>query len=106
MPLKNVCDNHGLHQLVREPTRDEYLLDFVLTDVDGSRSMVEHAIADHKATYTLMKIPVPASKAFVRSVWHFKGAHWDNLRNHSKHCLNVHQIPNAPASPRVPTHPE
>ena len=31
--LRSVCDNLGLLQLTREPTRQQYLLDLVLSDV-------------------------------------------------------------------------
>ena len=31
--LKELCENHGLIQIVREPTRNQYLLDLYLTDI-------------------------------------------------------------------------
>ena len=33
--LEDTCRDEGLKQLVREPTREEYLLDLVLSDLDG-----------------------------------------------------------------------
>ena len=46
--LKTFCDNQGLQQMVKERTQSDYLLDLLLTDVDGVRCKVLPKIADHK----------------------------------------------------------
>ena len=45
--LKDICDKYGLKQLVKEPTRGEYLLDLVLTNRNDVRVCVLSKIADH-----------------------------------------------------------
>ena len=54
--LKSFCDYHGLIQIVREPTRQEYLLDLAVTDIHGASSEVMPKIADHKGV--LIKLPL------------------------------------------------
>ena len=39
--LQDLCEEVGLQQLVREPTRGEYLLDLVLSDFEGVKCKVE-----------------------------------------------------------------
>ena len=46
--LKQVCDEAGLTQKVTKPSRDEHLLDLVLTDIPGTTTQVSAGIADHK----------------------------------------------------------
>ena len=46
--LEETCNEHGLRQLVRELTREEYLLDLVLTDIEEVMCSVEHEVSDHK----------------------------------------------------------
>ena len=53
--LKEACDDCGLTQYVRGPTRGEYLLDLCLSDLSTCNVSVGHAIADHK--YVLCKTP-------------------------------------------------
>ena len=55
--LKAFSENYGLHQLVKEPTRNEYLLDLLLTDIAGAKVKVGSYVADHK--YLLAQIPAP-----------------------------------------------
>ena len=45
--LQDVCRNHGLEQKVKAPTRNEYLLDLVLTDVKAVKCTVSKKVADH-----------------------------------------------------------
>ena len=45
--MKVLCDQFGLLQLVREPTREQYLLDLFLSDLPEIRMKVLPAIADH-----------------------------------------------------------
>ena len=53
--LKAFSENYGLHQLVKEPTRNEYLLDLLLTDIAGAKVKVGSYVADHK--HLLVQIP-------------------------------------------------
>ena len=57
--LKEVCDDHALQQLIREPTREEYLLDLCLTDLSQCRAQTLPRIADHKGLLVTLRTPVP-----------------------------------------------
>ena len=46
--LQDACDDIGLRQIVTKPTRDDHLLDLVLTNVSCVRTSVLPCIADHK----------------------------------------------------------
>lgn len=79
--LRSVCDAAGLQQLVWEPTRGEYILDLLLTDIDGVKCKVLPKVADHNAL--LVKWPLPAPKSIVieRTVWNYKEVDWDGLKS-------------------------
>ena len=57
--LKDICDDHGLQQLVRKPTRGDYLLDLLLTDLDDCKIEVFEEIADHKGILAKFSLPCP-----------------------------------------------
>ena len=78
--MKCYCDFHGLFQLVKEPTRNEYLLDLAITDMVGSSASVLSKIADHQAV--LVKLPIPEVKevAMTHEVWKLKNAKWTDLK--------------------------
>ena len=78
--MKCFCDFHGLTQLVKEPTRNEYLLDLAVTDIVGSSACVLPRIADHQAV--LVKLPLPEMKevSIAREVWRLKDADWNKLK--------------------------
>ena len=66
--MKCFCDFHGLIQMVREPTRNEYLLDLALTDMPGASVKVLPQIADHKAVLLQLPLPEISEVAIVRDV--------------------------------------
>ena len=51
-----LCDFHGMSQLVRDPTRGDYLLDLSISHIVGAKVEVSSYVADHKAVLT--KLPV------------------------------------------------
>ena len=55
--MKAFCDFHGLFQVVREPTRNEYLLDLAITDITGSSAVVLPRIADHNMVRLDLALP-------------------------------------------------
>ena len=57
--LRDFADKAGLKQLVREPTRGDYLLDLALTDLDGVRCKVVSKIADHNGLLLTLPLSVP-----------------------------------------------
>ena len=78
--LRNICDEAGLLQKVREPTRNQYLLDLVLADLsDTLKIEVLPAITDHKLVMSRLLIATPVHHAVTRYVWDFKQARWDGL---------------------------
>ena len=78
--LKEICEENGMLQLIRAPTRKENLLDLLLTDIDNCKGVVSDPIADHHAILAYVKIPMPTEVTVQRDVWHFKQARWQNMR--------------------------
>ena len=66
--------------MVKEPTRNDYLLDLVITDIGGSVAKVLPKIADHNAV--LVKVPKLAIKELEveREVWMLKKAKWNSIK--------------------------
>ena len=77
--MKALCDFHGLFQVVRQPTHDDYLLDLAITDVVGSTAEVLPRIADHNAVKLNLSLPEVTDVAVPRTVWMLREAHWKNL---------------------------
>ena len=63
-----------MSQLVREPTRNEYLLDLVCTDICKSTVTVLPRIADHKSLLVKLPIPEVLERSVKREVWMLKKA--------------------------------
>ena len=78
--MMEICREQGLRQLVRGPTREQYLLDLVLTDVEGVSCKVLPKVADHNTVLATLKLKMPEQKAVKREVWNFKKADWDGMR--------------------------
>ena len=70
-----------MQQIVTEVTREEYLLDLVLTDVDGTRCKVLPKIAEHSCVFVQLDLKIPRSETREWEVWQFAKADWDSLRN-------------------------
>ena len=77
--LQDLCEEVGLQQLVREPTRGEYLLDLVLSDFEGVKCKVEPEVADHKLVAATLHLAVPEEETAQRKVWLFAKADWAAL---------------------------
>ena len=79
--LQEIASEYDLRQMVRNPTRNEYLLDLLLTDIpDYFSTNVKPPIADHSIVEATMSIPIPRSEKKTRYVWHYRQAQWGNLR--------------------------
>ena len=79
--LWDICREVGLKQLVREPTRGDYLLDLVLSDVQELVSVrVLPELSDHRMVSIDLDVVVPAFQTVPRLVWDTKFANWDDLR--------------------------
>ena len=71
----------GLQQSVKEPTRNDHLLDLVLTDIPGTEIMVGGKIQDHKSVLTKFNFSVPATQVLQREVWNYAKADWERLKD-------------------------
>ena len=66
----------GFKQLVKEPTRGEYLLDLLLTDLEDCAAKPWHVVADHKRVLTRVNFKVPETAAHQREISHFTDDDW------------------------------
>ena len=78
--LKGFCDSYGLTQLVKQPTRYEYLLDLFLTDLLDCNGKVLPTIGDHNAILASVSLPAVTSKTIVRQGWILQLAKWQELQ--------------------------
>ena len=78
--LKSICDEFDLHQHVKAPTRQQYLLDLCLSDIDRISVKTEAQVADHKALHISVPLEVPKTINIPRYVWKFKAASWQDLK--------------------------
>ena len=79
--LKKFCDDRGLRQVVRQPTRGANLLDLLLTDMEGVGCKVLPKIADHKGLLCTLPLQAPRLAIVTRTVWDFNKADWEGLAN-------------------------
>ena len=71
--MHTICKDHGLKQLVTEPTRRSNLLDLVLSSLHGSISTkVLPRISDHKSICVRIDLPAPHDDVVEGVVWNFK----------------------------------
>jgi len=70
-----------LQQLVREPTRYEYLLDLFLTDVAGAKVRVGPIIADHNFLLASNPLQEISDLQFSRSRFSISRVSWPTLRS-------------------------
>ena len=78
--LEEACHNFGLRQLIKEPTREDNLLDLVLTNTEAATCSVQPKVADHKLLEVCLHLPVPRQEAVTRVVWDFRKAKWQELK--------------------------
>ena len=69
------------HVVVTEPTREKYLLDLVITDMDSLvRTMVLPRVADHGLVLVNVKADVLETSFVHREYWKFAEADWTALQ--------------------------
>ncbi len=79
--LHDVSCCHGLHQYVKEPTREGYLLDRVLADCDDLlKVQVIPGLSDHRGILGSLELTAPQAVEIERECFDFKKADWDALR--------------------------
>ena len=77
--MKTFCDFHGLLQIVRQPTRNDYLLDLAITDIGGAKADILSYIADHKGVLVKLSLTAVSETEIKREVWDLKNADWKAL---------------------------
>ena len=79
--LYEFCVERGFEEHVGEPTRGEYLLDFVLSDLGplvNAKAVL--GIADHKGVLGKLSFPLPDISVIEREVFLYSKAKWSSLR--------------------------
>jgi hypothetical protein len=77
--LELVSRDLGAKQVVKSPTRGDYLLDLVISDIEGVRAEVVPGVSDHDIVIASLELTVPQSESFTRTVWDYRGADWSRL---------------------------
>jgi hypothetical protein len=97
--LQRFCLDFGMRQLVHEPTREQYLLDLAITDVEDAKYKVLPKIADHSCILVYFDLPVPKTEVKERRVWRYQKADWNalktNLASHDWSVLEVGSVDDA-----------
>ena len=73
--------------MVKAPTRDQYLLDLVLTDIEElSHSEVLSPFADHNLVRSFLDFSIPEVVSQVRAVFDYSSANWHSIRRDLSNC--------------------
>ena len=65
--LHEICQEFGLQQHVKEPTRGNYLLDLVISDFPQTTVKLSGMLADHKVV--IASVPLGVSEAVIATPW-------------------------------------
>ena len=96
--MKVLCDSFGLLQLVKEPTREQYLLDLFISDVPECRITVQPYIADHKAVLAEVPMPQVSQKTVCRYSWKLNEADWVGLEKELQGIIRFEEFVRISAS--------
>ena len=78
-----MANSLGLAQIVKEPTREDQILDLVLTDLAASTStFAAIGTSDHNPVLVKLDIPVSRDKPYRRKVWRYDKADYWGMRGH------------------------
>ena len=78
--LQRCCVANGLHQVVKQATRGEHMLDLVLTDlVEAVSTQVLPPISDHHCVLTTFSVVLEAHAVAPRVVWNYRSADWSAI---------------------------
>ncbi|KAK6188800.1 hypothetical protein SNE40_004902 [Patella caerulea] len=89
--LTDILDDHGLVQLVEEPTRNNNILDLMLTNLPSKVQRVEviPGIADHDIVFTELDLSPVIHRQTPRQIPLYRKAKWDNMRTDMKEIQNT-----------------
>ena len=81
-------DTHALAQIYKEPTREENILDLLITNKPGliKSSHSVPGISDHCAVVTELVIDPTYRRTKPRPVCQFKSANWEAIRQQIRSC--------------------
>ena len=81
--LQDTAAEAGLKQLVKTPTREENLLDLVMTDLLGTTVTVgqQFKTGDHRWILATVPMAIPTTERVERKVWNYRAADWDRLND-------------------------
>ena len=80
--LYNCCVTFGLEEKVQKPTRGDYLLDLVLTDVECVQAKVDSKVSDHCGVLASLSLSAPVSFPVTRQLWKWNKAKWAELNEY------------------------
>ena len=78
--LFRFCLAQGLKQQVTKPTRDENLLDLVISDLKAVKVSVLPKVSDHNMVAAEFDLGVPPAQIFSRTVFDYAKANWNHIR--------------------------
>ncbi len=76
--LLRFCQSKGFKQFVAKPTREEYLLDLVIADLESSVEVLAQ-ISDHRAVLAKFEVAMPRSSVVRRVVFDYAKADWPEI---------------------------
>jgi exonuclease III len=79
--MREHCLRQNLRQMMRRPTRGDYLLDLVITDIDSVSVSICPKIADHAVLLVRQNLSPPECFSHSRKVWSFSKADWEGLKH-------------------------
>ena len=78
--LYRFCTANGLKQWVKRPTRDDYLLDLVISDLQAWKVELLPAISDHNMVLACFDIGIPEATVVTRTIFDYGKADWASIR--------------------------
>ena len=78
--LFRFCTSNGLRQLVKAPTREEYLLDLVISDLPANKIDILPAITDHNMVAADFSFGISQAETVSRVVFEYSKADWATIR--------------------------
>jgi hypothetical protein len=78
-----LANSLGLQQIVKEPTREDQILDLALTDLKATAvTFAKLGTSDHNPVLIKLDVPVYRDKPYKRKVWQYNKADYWGMRAH------------------------
>ena len=79
--MQGFCGQYGFRECMRKPTRGNYLLDLILTDLETQIILYTlPAISDHLCTAISFSLKITPRAEISRRGWHYSSGNWSRLR--------------------------